>query len=92
MDVTRIKHIMTSLMILSFLIFGGLVAIIMITDVSLTNATVALPFAFLFISLVTLITTGQIDERPKLVQKYMRDWLIICTIGIVISALAFTFY
>jgi hypothetical protein len=79
-------------MILSFIIFGGLVAIIMITDASLNNATVALPFAFLFISIVTLITTGQIDERPKLVQKYMRDWLIICTIGIVISALAFTFY
>ena len=92
MDVTRIKHIMTSLMILSFLIFGGLVAIIMITDVNLTNATVALPFAFLFISLVTLVITGQIDERPKLVQKYMRDWLVICTIGIIISALAFTFY
>jgi hypothetical protein len=79
-------------MILSFLIFGGLAAIIMITDVPLTNGTVALPFAFLFISLATLIITGQIDEKPNLVQKYMRDWLIICTIGIVISALAFTFY
>jgi hypothetical protein len=83
---------MNSLMILSFLIFGGLVAIIIITDVSLNNATVALPFAFLFISLATLIITGQIDEKPNLVQKYMRDWLIICTIGIIISALAFTFY
>jgi len=92
MDVIRIKHIMNSLMILSFLIFVGLVAIIIITDVRLTNATVALPFAFLFISFTTFIITGQIDERPKLVQKYMRDWLIICTIGIVISALAFTFY
>ena len=92
MDVTRIKHIMNSLMILSFLIFGGLAAILMITDVPLTNGTVALPFAFLFISLSTLIITGQIDEKPNLVQKYMRDWLIICTIGIVISALAFTFY
>ncbi|MHA1136167.1 MAG: hypothetical protein ACTSSE_06755 [Candidatus Thorarchaeota archaeon] len=92
MDVTRIKNIMTALMILSFLIFGGLVAIIMITDVSLTNATVALPFAFLFISVITLIISGQINDKPKLVQKYMRDWLIICTIGIIISALAFTFY
>ncbi len=92
MDVVRIKHIMNSLMILSFLIFGGLVAIIIFTDVSLNNATVALPFAFLFISLATLIITGQIDEKPNLVQKYMRDWLIICTIGIIISALAFTFY
>jgi hypothetical protein len=92
MDVTRIRHILNSLMILSFLIFGGLAAIIMITDAPLTNGTVALPFAFLFISGVTLIITGQIDEKPNLVQKYMRDWLIICTIGIVISALAFTFY
>ncbi|TFG33453.1 hypothetical protein EU528_00470 [Candidatus Thorarchaeota archaeon] len=92
MDVIRIKHIMNSLMILSFLIFGGLAAIVLITDAPLTNGTVALPFAFLFISIATLIITGQIDENPKLVQKYMRDWLIICTIGIVISALAFTFY
>ena len=92
MDVIRIKHILNSLMILSFLIFGGLAGIIMITDIPLTNGSVALPFAFLFISLTTLIVTGQIDEKPDLVQKYMRDWLIICTIGIVISALAFTFY
>jgi len=92
MDVERVKNIMNSLMILSFIIFGGLSAIIMITDVSLTNGTVALPFAFLFISLATLIITGQIDEKPKLVRKYMRDWLIVCTVGIVISALAFTFY
>jgi hypothetical protein len=79
-------------MILSFIIFGGLVGIIMITDIPLDNGSVALPFAFLFISLTTFIITGQIDEKPDLVQKYMRDWLIICTIGIVISALAFTFY
>ena len=92
MDVIRIKHIMNSLMILSFLIFGGLAAILMITDVPLTNGTVALPFAFLFISFSTLIITGQIDEKPNLVQKYMRDWLIVCTVGIIISALAFTFY
>ena len=92
MDVIRIKHILNSLMILSFIIFGGLAGIIMITDIPLTNGSVALPFAFLFISLTTLIITGQIDEKPDLVQKYMRDWLIVCTIGIVISALAFTFY
>jgi hypothetical protein len=92
MDVERIKHIMTSLMILSLLIFGGLVAIIMITDVTLNNASASLPFAFLFIFLATLVTTAQIDDRPKLVRKYMRDWLIICTIGIIISALAFSFY
>jgi len=92
MDVERIKHIMNSLMIMSTLIFGGLVAIIIITDVSLNNATVPLPFAFMFISIVTFIITGQIDEKPKLVQKYLRDWLMICTVGIIISALVFTFY
>jgi hypothetical protein len=83
---------MNSITILSFLIFGGLIGIIIITDVGLNNASVSLPFAFMFISIVTLITTGQMNEKPKLTQKYLRDWLIICTIGIIISALAFTFY
>ncbi|MBN2229933.1 MAG: hypothetical protein JW779_10120 [Candidatus Thorarchaeota archaeon] len=92
MDIERIKHIMNSLMILSFLIFGGLSAIILITDVRLNNATVSLPFAFLFISMITFIITGQINDKPKLAQKYLRDWLIICTIGIIISSLAFTIY
>lgn len=92
MDVERIKHIMNSLMILSLLIFGGLIGIILITDVQLSKTTVSLPFAFLFIFMVTFITTGQINDRPKFTAKYLRDWLIICTIGIIISALAFTFY
>jgi len=91
MDVDRIRHVLNSLMILSFLTFGGLSAIILITDAELTNPTVALPFAFLFISLVTLITTGQINDRPRLVKKYLRDWLVICTFGILISALLITF-
>ena len=92
MDVERIKHIMNAIMIFSFFIFGGLFGIILITDIPLNNATAPLPFSFLFISIVTFITTSQIDERPKLVQKYMRDWLFICTIGIIISALALTLY
>jgi hypothetical protein len=82
---------MNSIMILSFLIFGGLLAVIMISDVGLNNASVSLPFAFMFVSIITLITTGQINEKPKLTQKYLRDWIIICTIGIIISALVFTF-
>ena len=92
MDVDRIKHIMNSLMILSFLIFGALSGIILITDVPLTNTSVPLPFAFLYISTATFVITSQINERPKLIQKYLRDWLIICLIGITISALVFTFY
>lgn len=92
MDVDRIKHIMNSLMIFSLLICGGLIGIIMITDVPLSNTTVSLPFAFLFIFIATFITLGQINDRPKFTGKYLRDWLIICTIAIIVSALAFTFY
>lgn len=90
MDVDRIKHIMNSLMIFSFLIFGALSGILLISDIPLTNTSVSLPFAFLYISLATFIITAQISERPKLVQKYLRDWLIICLVGIIISALTFT--
>ncbi|MFW9833092.1 MAG: hypothetical protein ACFFEK_03770 [Candidatus Thorarchaeota archaeon] len=92
MDVDRIIHIMNSLMILSFLAFGALSGIILITDTPLNNASVSLPFAFLYISTATFVITAQINERPKLVQKYLRNWLIMCFIGIIISALAFTFY
>ncbi|MFW9845705.1 MAG: hypothetical protein ACFFD6_03070 [Candidatus Thorarchaeota archaeon] len=91
MNVDRIRHILNSLMILSFLIFGGLSAIIMITDAPLVSATVALPFAFLFISFMTLIVTGQINERPKLVKRYLRDWIVICAFGVFVSALVITF-
>lgn len=92
MDVERIKHIMNTVTILSFLIFGGLIGIILITDVSLNNTTAPLPFAFLFISLSAFIVTSEISEKPKLAQKYMRDWILICTIGIILSALALTLY
>ncbi len=92
MDVDRIIHIMNSLMIFSFLIFGALSGIILIADIPLNNSSVSLPFAFLYICIVTFVITAQINERPKLVQKYLRDWLIICFIGIIISALAFTIY
>jgi hypothetical protein len=91
MDTTRIRHVLNALMILSFLIFGGLVGIIFITDAPLVSKTVALPFAFLFLSMMTLVTTGQIQERPQRVRGYLRDWLIICTFGVVLCALAFTF-
>jgi hypothetical protein len=65
---------------------------VLITDAPLTRTTVSLPFAFLFITIVTFIITGQIDERPNLARKYLWNWLVICIVGIVISALAFTFY
>ena len=92
MDVERIKHIMNAVTILSFLVFGGLTGIIFLTDMSLNNTTAPLPFAFFFISMTTFIITGEISEKPKLVKRYMRNWLLVCIIGIVISALALTFY
>ena len=91
MDVDRIQHVLNSLMILSFLVFGALSAIILITDTSLTGSTVALPFAFLSISFTTLIVTGQINDRPRLVKKYLRDWLIVCAFLVLVSALVVTF-
>jgi uncharacterized membrane protein len=56
----------------------------------LENATAALPFAFLFISGMTLVTTGQIRNRPQKVGNYLRDWLVVVVFVVVISALAFT--
>ncbi len=91
MDVDRIRHVLNSLMILSFLVFGALAATILITDAPLTSSTVALPFAFLFISFMTLIVTGQINDRPRLVKRYVRDWLLICALAIIMSALVVTF-
>ena len=92
MEVDRIKHIMNSLLILAFLIFGAFSAIILITDAPLSSASVSLPFAFLYVSIATFTTLAQIDERPKLIKKYLRDWLIICLVGILIGSLAFIFY
>ncbi len=91
MDVSRIQRILTSLMILSFLIFGLLVGVILITDAPIDNSTTSLPFAFLFISAMSLITTGQIIENPNRVERYLRDWLILCIVAVVISALVFGF-
>ncbi|TFF87017.1 hypothetical protein EU519_00205 [Candidatus Thorarchaeota archaeon] len=90
MNTDRVRHVLTSLMILSFLIFGGLSAIILITDTPLTTSSVSLPFAFLFVSAMTLIVTGQIDERPKLTKKYLRQWILVCVFMVLVAALAFT--
>jgi hypothetical protein len=78
-------------MIISFLIFGLLAGVIFLADASLTNSTASLPFAFLFISAMTLITTGQIHDRPQKTNKYVREWLFICIFVLVLAALAFVF-
>ena len=77
-------------MVISFLIFGLLAGVMMIFDAPLESATAALPFAFLFISGMTLITTSQINSRPQRVGRYLRDWLFVVVFVVVLSALALT--
>ncbi len=89
MDVSRIQRILTSLMVISFLVFCLLVGTLFITHTPIDNITVSLPFAFMFISAMTLITTGQINDNPNGLNKYIRDWLIICILGVLMSAFAF---
>ncbi|MGY5861288.1 MAG: hypothetical protein RTU09_02795 [Candidatus Thorarchaeota archaeon] len=90
MELGRTQHILNSLMILTFLIFGGLSGVLLITDTPLTSSTVALPFAFLFLCIMTLIVTGQIDEKPQMIEKYLREWLIVCIFVVTLAALVFT--
>jgi uncharacterized membrane protein YbjE (DUF340 family) len=90
MEFERIKHVLNSVMILSFLVFGILAGVLLLTNTPLTNSSVSLPFSFLFISLMTLISTGRIDERPQMIERYLFEWLVICIFGAVIGALAFT--
>jgi hypothetical protein len=91
MDIDRVRHVLNSLMIISFLIFGGLTGILLITDASLNGRTVSLPFSFLFISMMTLILTTQIKDNPSRINRYIREWLVICVFVTIISAITFTF-
>ncbi len=89
MNTSRARHVLNSLTIISFLIFGGLSALILLLNVPLTNMTVSLPFAFLFISTMTLITTGRISDQPGLIEKYLLEWLFICVFITLVCALVF---
>jgi len=91
MDIERIRRVLDSLMVLSFLLFGVLAVILVLTNSLLTNKAVSLPFAFLFISATTLIVTGQIDEDPARVDRHLIKWLFVCVFGVVFCALTFTF-
>ncbi len=90
MNTSIVKNVMNSLMITSFLIFLALASIVLATDTDLTTRAVSLPFAFLFISIMTFVTTGKIDEQPAMVEKTLRQWVLICIFIVLISALAFT--
>ena len=90
MDVERIRRVLDSLMILSFLILCGLAGVIVLTESSLTSKTISLPFAFLFISLATLAVTGQIDENPAGIDRHLIKWLLVCVFGALLSAFIFT--
>ncbi|MBD3159691.1 MAG: hypothetical protein GF309_12950 [Candidatus Lokiarchaeota archaeon] len=89
MELDRIQRILNSFMAISFLVFVGLAGYIFLRDISLTNQTVALPFAFLYLSIVTLITTARIAENPDGLSDYLRGWVAVCAFGTLISALAF---
>jgi len=91
MDIERVQHVLNSLIIISFLIFGGLTVIILITDVPLNGRTASFPFSFLFLSMMTFILTTQIKDNPNRINAYIREWLVICVVVTVISALTFTF-
>jgi hypothetical protein len=78
-------------MIISFLIFGGLAGILLITDASLNGRTASLPFSFLFIAMMTFILITQIRDNPERINVYIREWLAICIFVTIISALTFTF-
>jgi hypothetical protein len=89
MELNRIQRILNSFMAISFLIFVGLAGYLFLRDISLSNQTVALPFAFLYLSAVTLITTARIGENPDNLRDYLRGWVAVCAFGTLISALAF---
>ncbi len=89
MNTSRARHVLNSLTFLSFLVFAGLSGLVMLLDVPLTNVTVSLPFAFLFVSLMTLITTGRIADNPKQLDRFLIEWLIVCVFGTLICALVF---
>ncbi len=91
MEIEHVQNVLKSLMIIAFLIFIGLSGIIVIKDVELTTRTVALPFAFLYISASTLITTGRIEDQPSQAKAHLRSWLLLCIFGVLLAALAFTF-
>jgi hypothetical protein len=90
MDVERIRRILDSLMILSFLILCVLIGLIVLGKPSLTSKTISLPFIFLFISLTTLAVTGQIDENPSGVNRYLINWLFACVLVVFLGAIVFT--
>ncbi len=82
---------MTSLMIVSFLIFVGLSGVILLADAELSTRAVSLPFAFLFIAISTLVMTGRIyDNGVSSLRSYLQTWLVLCALGVLITALAFT--
>jgi hypothetical protein len=91
MEAKRIRRILDSLMVLSFVILCALIGLIVIRHASLTSKTISLPFAFLFISLTTLAVTGQIDEDPSGVDRYLINWLFACVFAVFLSAIVFTF-
>lgn len=89
MNTSIVKNVMNSLMIISFLLFLALASIMLAAHTDLTTRAVSLPFAFLFISLMTFLVTGRIDEQPAMAERLLRQWVLICVLVVLISAVAF---
>ncbi len=87
MKLEHVQNVLTSLMVLSFLIFAGMLAMIQFNDISLTPRTLSLPFAFLFVFIMTLIISGQISEQPNMIRKFLIQWLSICVLIIFLSSI-----
>jgi len=90
MDTDRIQNMLTSFMVVSFIIFLGLSGLIFVREAELTNRAVSLPFAFLFLCITTLIVTGKIHDQPSLAGRHLRSWLIVSVFGVLLAAVAFT--
>ncbi len=91
MDTERVQHVMALIMILSFLIFGGLAGLIFLTHTPLTSKSVALPFTFLFLFMNTLITSGRIEDQPQRLDHHLLEWLVISALLMVIAGLVVIF-
>ncbi|NWF94724.1 MAG: hypothetical protein HXY34_01130 [Candidatus Thorarchaeota archaeon] len=90
MELESVQNVLTSLMILSFLIFGGLALVIQTTHTPLSPRAVALPFVFLFISIMTFVVSGSIEDNPAMLRRYLTQWLSACAFVVLFSAIVFT--
>ncbi len=89
MKTEHVQNVITSLAVLSLLISAGMIIIMQLKDIALTARTVALPFAFIFIFVMSLVIGGQISEQPTMVRRYLLQWLFSCIMIIFLCVVVF---